>query len=528
MFSNSSNYPDSKDKFQNNKGPDPSGKIITEALHELVVCSSMGAWVMLKSLFSIYAPLTLFSMGLAAWAGYYISTEALHIKFVHDIEPSVFTYERLSWMYKIHRDYYWICFSLILYTPAILTFGLYARSIRTKYQLMFQKLGIRNGVGDTPKLLRRKRIDSERTKYIFDANGIGLSEFESKKERLESHFQQNIESITTEKNKGRIEISLNKQDFPEKITYEDMAKKNPLKKGSFFVGHSVEGVISQNVAKLPHMMMAGVTDSGKSVFFKQALVGLLESTPHLQVYLIDLKGGLEMVDFVKAPNVRFVKTPDEALKLLRQVEREMKARFKYLEQNGRKVIVPEEDKKDRIIVGVDEASVLYATPGVSDPDRNLVLEARKLTDSIAKLSRAASIHLLLATQKVEGQVIPTTVSENITGRMMFRSNSFQGSNQMLGSKEAMDLPKIPGRGIWSCGTTKLMIQAPFIDEKTIVKRCEVIAEKFESGEQKCFNPMIGDAESKEGQEMRQAAYDVVEKNEDEQENNTTDDKGDAE
>lgn len=227
---------------------------------------------------------------------------------------------------------------------------------------------------------------------------------------------------------------------------------------------------------------------------------------NVQMYLIDLKGGLEMVDFAKAPNVRFVKTIDESLKLLKQVEKEMKDRFKYLEKAGRKVIDPKIDKKDRIIVGVDEASVLYANPGGNGPEKAMILEARKLTDSIAKLSRAASIHLLLATQKVEGQMIPTSVTENVTGRMMFRANSFQGSNQMLGTKEAMTLPKIPGRGIWNCGTTKLMIQAPFIDEKTIVKRCEAIKEEFDSGTRKCLSQMIGVAESIEAEEKTNAVY----------------------
>lgn len=502
MFSNSSNYPDSKDKFQQNKGPDPSGKIVTEALHELVVMTSMGTWVMLKSLFSRYCPLTLILLAVITWCGHYVSTEALHIQFIHEIDPAIFTYDFLRPMYNIHRDVYWGLISSSLFLIATFPVGIYARMMRTKYIRVFQQMGLKNGTGDTPKLLNKQRIDSNRSKYIFDSNGIGLSEFEAKKERLEAHFKQNVESISHGKNKGRIEISLNKENFPEMIKYQDLLVKNPLPKNSFFVGHSAEGILSQSVAKLPHMLIAGVTDSGKSVFFKQALMGLLESTPHVQMYLIDLKGGLEMVDFVSAPNVKFVKTIDEALILLRQVESEMKSRFKYLEQNGRKVIEPVIDKMDRIIVGVDEASVLYTTPSTNDPDKNKVLEARKLTDSIAKLSRAASIHLLLATQKVEAQIIPTTVTENITGRMMFRSNSFQGSNQMLGSKDAMTLPKIPGRGIWNCGNTKLMIQSPFIDEDSIVKRCKVIAEDFKKNERKCFNEMIGVKEERAAKEKQ--------------------------
>ena len=99
--------------------------------------------------------------------------------------------------------------------------------------------------------------------------------------------------------------------------------------------------------------------------------------------------------------------------------------------------------------------------------------------------------MILATQKLDRQVIPTSVSENISGRMAFRANSLQGSLIVLGSKDACDLPDIPGRGIWNFGTKKVIVQAPFIDEKTIKARCLGVKEKYEKGKKKMFNPMLG-------------------------------------
>ena len=508
MNTSKSSYPQNKDQFKNgiSNKPDLAGQAVNEFLHEATVVSAIGLWKVLKSLFSVYCPFTLVSIGTAIWLGYYISTEALHIQFIHSLEPSLFTYKRLSSLYKIHRNWHWVGISTLLYFPVVVTIGIYARSLVTKYKAIFHKVGLRNGVGETPKFIKKKKIDSFQTRYIFDANGVGLSEFEVKKERLEAHFRENIESVKYGKNKGRIEVTLNRQDFPEKLTYTELSKKITLPTSSFYIGHSMDGILTQNVSELPHMIIAGTTGSGKSVFFKQALLGLLESTPNIQMYLVDLKGGLEIIDFVKAPNVRVVKTMEEALKVFRQVEREMKARFKYLEKKGKKQIVPEEDRKERIVLAVDEASVLYMNRGPHDPDKKNALEARQLADSIAKLSRAAAIHLLLATQKLENQVIPTSVTENISGRMVFRANSFQGSNQVIGSKDAMDLPEIPGRGIWNFGTKKLMIQAPFIDEKIIKQRCLEIAADFEAGKRKCFNPMIGEVEKKTEEEAQTSAY----------------------
>ena len=130
----------------------------------------------------------------------------------------------------------------------------------------------------------------------------------------------------------------------------------------------------------------------------------------------------------------------------------MKNRLKFLEVKKRKQIIHEKDCKDRIVLGVDECSVLYMNRNRFDNDYEASLEARQLADSIAKLSRAASIHMILATQKLDRQVLPTSVSENISGRLAFRANSLQGSLVVLGSKEASELPEIPGRAIWAFGT----------------------------------------------------------------------------
>ena len=149
--------------------------------------------------------------------------------------------------------------------------------------------------------------------------------------------------------------------------------------------------------------------------------------------------------------------------------------------------------------------------GHYDSDKNNALEARKLADSIAKLSRAAAIHLLLATQKLENQVIPTSVTENISGRMVFRVNSFQGSNQVIGSKDAMTLPEIPGRGIWSFGTKQLTIQAPYIDEEFIKEKCTEIERDFKDGRRKCFNPLIREREKMEEENKKSIVYSEVKK-----------------
>lgn len=501
-------YPNNKDQFSKHSSsqPDATAQAVNEMLQEFVMASSLGFWVLIKSMFSKWFAITLSILGGGLYYTFEVAKFGGHLVWLQNSDPKLFTYDRLEWAWKISVLYHWIFLYLLFLIPIVLILGVSTRATRTKYKKLFEAIGLRNGHQDTPKLIRIKKHDRFRVSYFFDGNGIGLSEFEDKKERLETTFRSNVESIKHGKNKSQVVITFNKQSFPEKVKYTDLAASHILSKESFFVGQSSEGVITQEVGELPHMLIAGTTGGGKSVAFKQILMGLLESSPHLQVYLIDLKGGVEMIDFVKCPNVRVVKTMDKAVELLRQVEKEMKDRFKYLEAKNRKQIIPEKDGKDRIVLGVDECSVLYMNRNRYDTDYAASLEARRLADSIAKLSRAASIHMILATQKLDRQVLPTSVSENISGRLAFRANSLQGSLVVLGTKDANELPEVPGRAIWAFGTQKVIVQAPFIDEKTIKSRCEVIVSLHQVGKKKLLSPMLGEAEQKQEEKAADVAY----------------------
>ena len=98
-------------------------------------------------------------------------------------------------LYGVHRDYYWSATSLFFLFLVILPLGFQARYLATKYRNMFLSIGLKNNMGETPKLLKKKKIDGFRTKYIFDNMGIGVSEFEDKRERLEVYLKDNMESI---------------------------------------------------------------------------------------------------------------------------------------------------------------------------------------------------------------------------------------------------------------------------------------------------------------------------------------------
>ena len=92
---------------------------------------------------------------------------------------------------------------------------------------------------------------------------------------------------------------------------------------------------------LPHMMIAGTTDGGKSVLpIVSPFKPLISSGKHLRLNLIDLKHGVEFTDSLESKNVRIATDLEKSVKILKEVEREMIERFEYLQKSGKRKINP--------------------------------------------------------------------------------------------------------------------------------------------------------------------------------------------
>ncbi|MBY0314739.1 MAG: hypothetical protein K2Q26_04425 [Bdellovibrionales bacterium] len=414
--------------------------------------------------------------------------KGLHLKFLHWLWPVVFNKRFIAWSFSIPWPYhYWGLFLGISWIY-IISIGSKLIRQKIKIQKQFETIGLTNGLGETPKLISYFKINDDEEKYLFKGNSVSLNQFENKRNELEAVFQKPIEFLKNGSNPSIIELGLSNKRIPKVIHFDEIESK--LKEEQFYVGDTGHCLHSQDLKHLPHMLIAGSTGGGKSVFFKQTIAGLLQSSSYLQIFLIDLKKGLEAADFKQAPNVWIAKDLQQAVYFLQTVGKEMERRFHYLEAKGYKNIEPQRDQMDRLLIAVDEASELYADKSKFDDDYELSQKAQRLTNSIARLGRAAGIHLILATQKVNKESINTVIQENISARMCFKMNTLQGSLQVLGSKDAMDLPMIPGRGIWQFGSEQFTVQVPLISEQRIKHICNGLKEDFANGNRFLFKPIL--------------------------------------
>lgn len=422
----------------------------------------------------------------------------LHLKFLNWIWPSLFSGKFLNLLghFPAQTHYNFIYFSLLWLFIVFLG----AKDIfqKRKTKEIFESIGLTDRFGRTPALVYREQIDKFREFMLLSVHSIGVDAFESKRQELEAAFGKPIESIKRPNDCRYIEIIFSTKKLPDGIDFNEMAAQKPLKPDHFYVGESMNRLVVSDIKKLPHLMIAGTTGAGKSVFFKQVLASLLKSASHLQIYFIDLKNGLEAIDFKEAPNVAIAKDTNEALYFLEKVHSEMNKRFKYLEAKGFKTIEPNRDKMDRIVIAVDEASELYAEKSKFDDGYEVSGQIQNLTNSLARLGRAAGIHLILATQKVNKESINTVIQENISARMCFKMNTLQGSLQVLGNKSATELSTIPGRGIWQWGNEECEVQVPYLSGEYVKYICQEVSEDFKTGEKKLFQPMIGKVDSADG------------------------------
>ncbi len=355
------------------------------------------------------------------------------------------------------------------------------------YQKGLDELNLKSGLDQRPKLLSVQEIDENRTRLLVKSTGLGENRYNTKLDDLRASVGQRVESIRFfEKDNTCVEIFLARRLLESKVLYANLADK--LKKPySFIVGKSQNGVVIESLEDVPHYMIAGSTGGGKSVSFKSMLIGLLESSERLQMYLFDFKR-VEMNDFLGLPNVAVVNEELKAQQILQQLEKEMEKRYKMLEEKGFKSIDPRRDKLDRIVVGIDECTDLTGKVPKSNPAYVTIEKARNSLDNLSRKARACGIHLIFATQKIDSDTLGTRIQENVEGRIALRMNTMENSVRVLQNSMAYNLPAIPGRAIWKKGAGYTEIQSPYLSDEELRERIKVLKDSAKFGHKIIYNP----------------------------------------
>lgn len=235
------------------------------------------------------------------------------------------------------------------------------------------------------------------------------------------------------------------------------------------LGRDVAGrPVVADLAKMPHMMIAGATNTGKSVAINSFLISLLyRNTPQdVRFIVIDPKR-VELTPYNGIPHLLTppVTETDKAINSLKWAVAEMERRYKLLSEAGKRNIAEYNEKSELqipyIVIVVDELADLMAI-AKADVEAAIV--------RLAQMARAVGIHLVLATQRPSTEVITGLIKANITSRVAFKVPSQIDSRTILDSAGA---EKLLGRGdmlFSSAESTKpRRIQGTYIGEKEVHK-----------------------------------------------------------
>ena len=262
-------------------------------------------------------------------------------------------------------------------------------------------------------------------------------------------------------------------DTRESVYFSEVLRSEQFQKFKskigFGLGKDITGDIAvYDLAKMPHLLVAGTTGSGKSVCINTLIMSILyKATPDdVKMIMVDPKM-VELSVYNDIPHLLLpvVTEPEKAAGALNWAVIEMERRYKLLANTGTRNLegynqkVPNEEKLGQIVIIIDELADLMMVVG------------KEIETSICRLAqkaRAAGMHLVLATQRPSADVLTGLIRSNVPSRIAFKVSGAMDSRIILDSTGA---EKLLGRGDMLFKTSEMpkpmRIQGAFVTDEEV-------------------------------------------------------------
>lgn len=239
-------------------------------------------------------------------------------------------------------------------------------------------------------------------------------------------------------------------NMPGSVLFDSSKFHNDWKKFALGVYSDGEESIWEPAVS-PHMMLIGAAGTGKSVIQRSILFHCIQNAENWAVFGIDVNG-IELHRYAEYDNaVAGVATNFlDGLEVLRYVSEEMFRRYQEMEEFGVNHVNNMPEKRKSVMVMIDESTV-FLTPSPLKTDEGKAIndakkEASKIILDIARLGRAAGVHLIMSAQRPDLEIFYGELRQNFTTRIAAGRADSISSSLTLDNDDATKLPRIKGRG----------------------------------------------------------------------------------
>lgn len=329
-----------------------------------------------------------------------------------------------------------------------------------------QRIGLKNAAGEHPILIDRHKEDGTVEVLTFLNHGVYLAQFEDYREKLESALDINIVSIEqgTNNRTVRLRVVPASGALPDILPWTSRYLNN--EDFVLVLGRGLAGLVTVNLAATPHILLGGSTGSGKSVLLKLLVMESIKKGA--VVYVADFKGGVDY-PAVWHEHCRFCFTLEELVPLLDELLAILEKRKRLFKNVGCANLgeynAAMNEDLPRYIFACDEVAEVLDKTGLSKEQKEQVAQVESRLATIARQGRAFGIHLILATQRPDANILAGQIKNNIDCRICGRADNIL-SQIILDSTDASDrIPKTSrGRFLLHDGT---VFQAFLFDDKTL-------------------------------------------------------------
>lgn len=248
------------------------------------------------------------------------------------------------------------------------------------------------------------------------------------------------------------------------------------------LGKNVSGSpVYADLTEMPHMLVAGATGTGKTIFLNSLILSLLyKSTPdNLRMIMVDPKR-VEFQNYNDMPHLLcpVIYDANKTVNALSWLIKEMERRFEVFSEIPARNIHTYNQNKSVIASGLQLPYIVFIVDELADL---MAVKGREIEAGIvrlAQMARATGIHLVLATQRPSVEVITGVIKANITSRVTFQVASQVDSRTILDTSGAEKLLGAGDMLFVSSKSSKITrIQGPYISEKEVKKVADFVVEQ---------------------------------------------------